>query len=904
MRIRKIILILIIIISALILGNTVYANDDIVVMLDPGHGGSDSGAVGGKLVEKTINWKIANYVKDILNAEEGVTAYLTREENENPSLYERGLLAKKKGANLLVSFHVNSSNFSNRLSGTEVYITANTNSARFFESTNKLGQDILNNLQKELQIPAHIYTPIRKYSTDGELYTDGFLSDYYGIIRNPMYYGIPGILIEHCYINNEYDRVNYLNDEMLEKIAIQDANAIIDNKNSFKIDRNNNAVNASLDNIVVNDSNKYMQGELTVIDWINGMQCIPEIKMKLKSDDGVVKECFVNPLGGYRFYFDVNIAKLDLLKEYYLEIETLDKVNIPTRHTIKLSFKDKEIGKINGVTAKCSDNKIVFDGVKYEGNINTDLEDIRLETTSYGKQYITGEMIIVEWIDGQSNIPNPLPKMTLVSTDSEKTYKINLLQKSGHMYSFNTNEYEQIDTSKQYEIIIESTNRNNVAEGKKGVVRLPEEKIGMYSNYTMTTKENKIIYSLENYGGEISTELLNINLIKNATGADYITGNIIIQEHVENQTYKPFTKPKITLIDEDGKEISECYINYIDGFLYYFDRNITGIDSNKKYSIKVELTENNNVSIEKTENVNFKDYKIIGKLKNYNFIVYDETIEITEKYKGDVNSEVLDIQYAKTNYGADYIMGEIVIVEWINGKSTVPETLPKIILENVDGEYLGECYVNQIAGHKYYFDKNITGIKTDTMYRLKIILTEPNNISENKTMNMNFTETKTLTTMGEYRFIAGGLVLYFNNNYRGNINSEIKYININETEDGRKYISGNIVIVEWINYFNNDIYTSTVPITLPKMTLKDEDGNSYNMFINQVSGHLYYFDKFIDNLDTNKKYYIEVELTDKSNMSGFKKMNAYFGPSDNFAGKAADVNMYTNKNEIRFEFEK
>ena len=49
----------------IIISSKAYAKSDIIVMLDPGHGGNDSGAVGGGLLEKNINWKIASRVKQI-----------------------------------------------------------------------------------------------------------------------------------------------------------------------------------------------------------------------------------------------------------------------------------------------------------------------------------------------------------------------------------------------------------------------------------------------------------------------------------------------------------------------------------------------------------------------------------------------------------------------------------------------------------------------------------------------------------------------------------------------------------------------------------------------------------------------------------------------------------------------
>ena len=62
-KIKYIFLFIIIILAILVA--SVYASDnDIVIVLDPGHVGDDPGATNGKYIESEINWKIANYVKD------------------------------------------------------------------------------------------------------------------------------------------------------------------------------------------------------------------------------------------------------------------------------------------------------------------------------------------------------------------------------------------------------------------------------------------------------------------------------------------------------------------------------------------------------------------------------------------------------------------------------------------------------------------------------------------------------------------------------------------------------------------------------------------------------------------------------------------------------------------------
>lgn len=210
-----------------------YASDDIIVVLDPGHGGYDSGAVAGGIQEKDVNWKIANRVKEILDQAPGITGILTRGENECPSLEERALVAKRNHANLVVSFHINSSNSNFGVRGAETYVTGNMNSPRFYQASSKLASSVLANL-RSMGIPSYSISPKIRYTEENRYYSDGALCDYYGIIRNPMYYGIPSVLIEHCFINNVADRESFLrNDAQIYQMAEQDARAIIENKDLF-----------------------------------------------------------------------------------------------------------------------------------------------------------------------------------------------------------------------------------------------------------------------------------------------------------------------------------------------------------------------------------------------------------------------------------------------------------------------------------------------------------------------------------------------------------------------------------------------------------------------------------------------------------------------------------------------
>ncbi len=92
-----------------------------VILLDPGHGGDDPGAlgIGDQVRESDINLAVAYATRDALRAK-GATVYLTRQGNETLSLDERKNIAQSAEPDLFVSIHSNGSENKNAI-GTAVY---------------------------------------------------------------------------------------------------------------------------------------------------------------------------------------------------------------------------------------------------------------------------------------------------------------------------------------------------------------------------------------------------------------------------------------------------------------------------------------------------------------------------------------------------------------------------------------------------------------------------------------------------------------------------------------------------------------------------------------------------------------------------------------------------------------
>jgi N-acetylmuramoyl-L-alanine amidase len=91
------------------------------IVIDPGHGGHDTGTVGrGGLMEKDLVLKVARDLKTLLEDKLGAEVVLTRNDDTFISLEERTAIANQSRADLFVSIHANSST-SRVTSGVETY---------------------------------------------------------------------------------------------------------------------------------------------------------------------------------------------------------------------------------------------------------------------------------------------------------------------------------------------------------------------------------------------------------------------------------------------------------------------------------------------------------------------------------------------------------------------------------------------------------------------------------------------------------------------------------------------------------------------------------------------------------------------------------------------------------------
>ena len=190
-----------------------------VIALDPGHGGEEDGAYYYGKKEKDINYAIAVKVKQQLEAYEGVTVILTREQDEEVSLANRVVRAKEAETDVFISLHCNAS-VSHKSQGASVYISTG---AKWCKTLQDFADCFLGEFEAIGLDNAGTFARVTQMGGRRE---DGTFDDYYGVLRHSYNSGIPALLVEHCYMDSEKDRIYVRNETGITQLAQADSNAI------------------------------------------------------------------------------------------------------------------------------------------------------------------------------------------------------------------------------------------------------------------------------------------------------------------------------------------------------------------------------------------------------------------------------------------------------------------------------------------------------------------------------------------------------------------------------------------------------------------------------------------------------------------------------------------------------
>lgn len=213
---------------------------DVLVVIDPGHGGKDPGASGArKTLEKHVVLSISKRLKTIIDAQPGMKAVLTRKGDYYIGLRERLRIARKCDADIFVAIHADA--YINRESnGASVFALSQTGAtseaARWLaekENYSELGGVNLSELDDQNGVVRSVLIDLSQTATIGasvnmgerilkslggitRLHNDKIEQARFVVLKSP---DIPSVLVETGFISNPREERNLSNSQYQQRLA-------------------------------------------------------------------------------------------------------------------------------------------------------------------------------------------------------------------------------------------------------------------------------------------------------------------------------------------------------------------------------------------------------------------------------------------------------------------------------------------------------------------------------------------------------------------------------------------------------------------------------------------------------------------------------------------------------------
>jgi len=208
------------------------------ILIDPGHGAHDSGAVGGKYKEKDIVLSIGKRVYKKLKTL-GFNVYMTRYKDKFVKLSRRTQKANKMNADMFVSIHANSitnKRKRNIIHGIETYFLDKARTARAKRIAASENRSLLNSKDmatKNVLLNAVFIGPkvqlSNKLAIDIQKEVLGALKSRFSYVKDNGVRGapfrvlvgaqMPAVLIETGYISNPKERKHLINSSYQDALA-------------------------------------------------------------------------------------------------------------------------------------------------------------------------------------------------------------------------------------------------------------------------------------------------------------------------------------------------------------------------------------------------------------------------------------------------------------------------------------------------------------------------------------------------------------------------------------------------------------------------------------------------------------------------------------------------------------
>lgn len=221
----------------------------LTIVLDPGHGGHDTGAIGPSgLMEKDVVLDLALRLRRLLQQRLGVRVLMTRTEDVFVSLAERSVFANRVKADFLVSLHVNAANKRGAGGFETFYFTREPSDNDARASTQRENLVIENNGSTGKDLESLLKTTLADMAVTRDMKESSNLAERIlaalekilrvenrGVKSGPFYVlataAMPAVLVESAFITNPREERKLQREEYREQIA----RALFDGIAAYKV---------------------------------------------------------------------------------------------------------------------------------------------------------------------------------------------------------------------------------------------------------------------------------------------------------------------------------------------------------------------------------------------------------------------------------------------------------------------------------------------------------------------------------------------------------------------------------------------------------------------------------------------------------------------------------------------
>lgn len=336
-------------------------------------------------------------------------------------------------------------------------------------------------------------------------------------------------------------------------------------------------------------------GNSTIFENLNNtnieLSSIP--KIALQSTDGTENQWVYVEKRGNNYYFDIDLTRLSLDKNYIFKVKSNNTNNKFGFQTLNIKDGFLAVSSLQKyITIK--DNLITI-STTYSTPLTCTTASLYFSHSWGNRDCIAGNSTIFE----SSNIAlDTIPKIVLDSTDGSETQWV-YVQKNGNNYYFDV-DITRLSINKSYIFKIKSNSSNNKYNFQTLNIKDGFIAFSKYNKY-ITIKDN-IINISNTYSANFGFEPAYLYFMENM-GDIYLAGTAVLYEQYENgQTTLPPTLPKLELRSTDGSYIKSAYVEKVEK-KYFFSVNLNDIDFSKTYYLQTINTNTKNLSTDNTKHV-------------------------------------------------------------------------------------------------------------------------------------------------------------------------------------------------------------------------------------------------------------------------------------------------------------